>query len=124
VYGRQSLLRAVSGADGAVAWDLSGGEAGEGAETWAMDVRTGMKESLGQDVGFGRPLLVCPDRDGDGVPDIAALVDFAAGDGTHPAVLIVTPAPGNLAPHVFHCVDRQSDVQSASRSDRLVSRQV
>ncbi len=78
--GRLSLLRAVSGADGAVVWDVSGSQAGEGAEIWTMDVRTGQKEALGLDVGFGNPLHVWPDRDGDGVDDIAALVDSAAAD--------------------------------------------
>ena len=47
-------------------------------------------------MGFGNPLHVWPDRDGDGVDDIAALVDSAAADGAHPAVLIISGKTGKI----------------------------
>ena len=50
--GKQSLLRAVSGADGTVFWDVGGDQVGPGIEVFSVDTGTGEQKSLGRDVGF------------------------------------------------------------------------
>lgn len=94
--GRQSLLRAVSGMDGAVIWDVGGNQVGVGAEVWSVDVKTGERKSLGRDVGFGNPIVVVPDLDGDRVDDIAALADSASARGTRPGVLMISGETGTI----------------------------
>jgi hypothetical protein len=92
--GDQSLLRAVSGADGAVMWDVGGHEMGEGVEVWRMDVRSGEKESLGRDVGFGHAVVAGPDLDEDDMGDLAVLAE--AVYDARPAVLVVSGKTGEL----------------------------
>ena len=94
--GRQSLLQAVSGADGAVVWDVGGDQVGVGDKSWSVDAKTGEKHVLAPDVRFGNPLVVIPDFDGDGIEDIAVLTDAGSSDGKRPAVLMVSGKTGKI----------------------------
>ena len=94
--GRKTLLRAVSGADGAVVWDVAGDQIGGGAKISSINSRTGEKKSLGQDIGFGNAVTTAPDLNGDGVADVAVSTDSGAPDGAKPAVLIVSGKTGEI----------------------------
>lgn len=94
--GRQSLLRAVSGADGVVIWDVHGNQVGGGTESWSVDTRTGERKSLGKDIGFGNSVATVIDLDGDQVDDIVTLANSASADGTRPAVLAISGQSGEI----------------------------
>lgn len=92
--GNQSLLRAVSGANGAVIWDVGGHEVGEGVEVWRVDTQTGEKRSLGHDVRLGNAVVVGPDLDKDRIDDLAVLAE--AVYDARPAVLVISGKTSNL----------------------------
>ena len=116
--GRQSLLRAVSGANGAVIWDVGGDRIGVGDQSWSVDVKTGKKESLAPDVGLGNHLVIVPDFDGDGIEDIAALTDAGSSDGKRPAVLIVSGKAGKIITSLTP-IDRECRLQRGGQIVRL-----
>ena len=65
-----SLLRAVSGADGALIWQVSGDQLPGGRRQFAVDAKTRGKTELSRDVLFGSPVVVAPDLNGDRVGEI------------------------------------------------------
>ncbi|GAB6164009.1 hypothetical protein JCM19992_00090 [Thermostilla marina] len=93
--GNASLLRAVSGNDGRVIWDVAGGAFGSGEKAIAVDLKSGGRTPTAPDVRFGSTVVSLPDRNGDGVADLAAYTK-AGGPDADPAVLIISGATGDL----------------------------
>lgn len=91
---RASLLRAISGADGAILWQVLGTALKGGQEGFAIEVETGKKSALQPDVEFEAPVAPTPDLDGDGVSDVATLAAAPGRQGSRNAVLLFSGADG------------------------------
>ncbi len=116
--GKQTLLRALSGADGTVLWDVGGDQVGPGVEVFTVDAGTDEKKSLGRDVGFGNAVSTAPDMNGDGVTDLAVLTDAGASDGAQAAILIISSKTGDVI-SVLNAGGRQGKLMRGNQMIRL-----
>ncbi len=116
--GRKTLLRAVSGKDGSVIWDVSGDQIRGGARVWSVDVRTGKKTAEGQDIGFGNAVTTAPDFDGDGVDDLAVLTNAGSPERARSAVLIMSGKTGEVL-SVFAASSKKCNLLRGSEMIRL-----
>jgi hypothetical protein len=94
--GRTSLLRAVSVADGATLWQVTGHELPGGKRGFTVDVKTRQRQETPADVEFGSPVVVVPDRNGDGVDEIVTTAQVADGNASTTAVLVFSGSDGKL----------------------------
>lgn len=104
-----SYLALFSGADGTQIWQVAGSSLPGGPRRIAVDVKTGEKRELPGDVGFGNPVTLLSDLDGDGAREIACALPtilddkhtrgvliFSGATGKHLATLTLDPKQGYL----------------------------
>ena len=90
-----SFLRAISGSDGDVVWNVLGTQLPGGRKSLLVDAQTGRKTELGPDVEFGAPVIATPDLNGDNVPEVVTVAGTPDGKRTRQAVLIFSGSDGN-----------------------------
>ena len=125
--GQSSLLRAVSGADGALIWQVSGDQLPGGRRRFAVDAKTRGKTELSPDVHFGSPVFAVPDLNEDGVGDIVTAAQapvvgkprqcamvFSGRDGK----LLATLHPGSGQGHLMPSGTQMAPLKSAGADGR------
>ena len=91
-----SFLRAISGTDGDVLWQVLGTELLGGRKQLTVDAKTGRRTELGADVEFGAPVIATPDLNGDDVHEVVTVADAPHDEGSRRAVLIFSGSDGQL----------------------------
>ncbi len=94
--GQASLVRAVSGRDGAVLWQVSGDQLPGGRKQFAVDAKSRRKTELSQDVLFGSPVVASPDLNGDGVREIITAAEGDVEGESQQCVLVFSGRDGRL----------------------------
>jgi hypothetical protein len=92
--GHDSYLAVYSGKDGARLWKTEGASIPSGTGRFTVDAGTGERTELPGDIGFGDWVVVVPDVDGDGSPDVATVVRLLISKKTTPAVVVFSGATG------------------------------
>ena len=88
-----SFLQLTSGADGTIVWKTLGDLPG-GQQRFSVDVKTGQRTELPADIGLGNPVLIAPDANGDGIPDLATVC--LTKDGIAGALFVFSGRDGKL----------------------------
>lgn len=89
-----SYLALYSGADGTQIWQVAGSSLPGGPCRIAVDAKTGERRELPGDVGFGAPVTLLSDLDGDGAREIACALPTIVGKKPVHGVLIFSGATG------------------------------
>ena len=89
-----SFVRAISGADGKVLWQVLGTDLEGGPQAFAIDAKSGKKTDLHPDVEFESPVVSIPDIDGDSVRDAATIAHAPKDTGAVKGVLVFSGKSG------------------------------
>ncbi len=94
--GQTSLLRAVSAANGAVLWQVSGDRLPGGSRRFAVDAKTRKRTELSSDVEFGSAVSSTPDLNGDGIGDVVTPALAVVEGKSRQSVLVFSGRDGKL----------------------------
>ena len=89
-----SSLRAISGANGDIIWQVLGTQIKGGQTTFLVDAKTGAQTTLEPDVQFDGPVLAIPDVNGDAIHDVATVAYAPGSKGARKAVLLFSGSDG------------------------------
>ena len=89
-----SSLRAISGANGNIIWQVLGTQFKGGQTLITVDAKTGVQTKNAPDVKFDGPVLSIPDVNGDAIDDVATVAFAPESMGARRAVLLFSGSDG------------------------------
>ena len=101
-----SFLRAVSGADGSILWQVLGTDLAGGRKSFTVDVKTKQRTELAADVEFGSAVVSTADVNGDGVRDVATVTGALHDGKSTRAVRVFSGKDGALIATLLPPMDK------------------
>jgi len=89
-----SFIRAFSGADGQIIWQLLGTQFKAGQQTFLINTKTGERTDLAPDIEFEGPVLSLPDINSDSIRDVATVAILPGTQRTRRGVLLFSGTDG------------------------------
>ncbi len=89
-----SFIRAFSGADGQIIWQLLGTQFKAGQQTFLINTKTGERTDLAPDIEFKGPVLSLPDINSDSIRDVATVAILPGTQRTRQGVLLFSGTDG------------------------------